>query len=611
METNPTDNAAVIDLEGNVGQTETTPAAETPAETKPVAEVVEKPVEAVATPTVEELAAAAVTAEPAAAEAPAPEPVPEPQAETVQKEPDPPAPVEKEPEQPVTQDPPEPKQTSTPGPVATDQAMDDLKALKEKAVEINEEDPSSPDLVFNQVLLGSRENLIEDVAKLYPDGTVTEAVTKDPTSLFNRIVGASLKGWNTGDANTMATALAENNKVGDRLVEQKTCGIPRIPDGRPFGGHHSSKKVAGKEAQLLLMSRLGNLYRVNLLNSGFWVALKKPKIKQLNELFTMLDLEGREIGRTIGAHYALVSDMYLKRRFMELLISERIIVESNLTNIYANGAFIRNVSYHDYDTLLHAVVTLMTGNKGIKSRLVCPKCGQVSEEFTLDASACKFLNMDLFHRPATEPGVPSIAEWWQNSGRNAKGEQILRTEKDLQFYREKVLGFERVVSQTIKTDFGDTKIDLVFKNPTFSTYFTVGQSLIDQLNETIASISRGEQDKDELVRSALTIQGFQLVAPWISKLIVYGENGKDVDFETEDSKAILDYLDTSIQDGQSKNLFEELNKFTVDSRFNYIGSFLIQCPKCGAKPETALDNFFPLDIETIFFGLLFRPSPTE
>ena len=62
---------------------------------------------------------------------------------------------------------------------------------------------------------------------------------------------------------------------------------------------------------------------------------------------------------------------------------------------------------------------------------------------------------------------------------------------------------------------------------------------------------------------------------------------------------------------RSNLLFKELNKFTVDSRFNYIGSFLIQCPKCGAKPETALDNFFPLDIETIFFGLLFRPSQTD
>jgi hypothetical protein len=37
----------------------------------------------------------------------------------------------------------------------------------------------------------------------------------------------------------------------------------------------------------------------------------------------------------------------------------------------------------------------------------------------------------------------------------------------------------------------------------------------------------------------------------------------------------------------------------------------MECPHCHSKPDFGLDQFFPLEVQTIFFGHLYRVLPEE
>ena len=64
-----------------------------------------------------------------------------------------------------------------------------------------------------------------------------------------------------------------------------------------------------------------------------------------------------------------------KKRFCDALIRYRIIRDSNLADIFntEKDVFNKALSFHDYEVLLHAVLTLMS-RKGFRARVVCPEC---------------------------------------------------------------------------------------------------------------------------------------------------------------------------------------------------------------------------------------------
>lgn len=487
----------------------------------------------------------------------------------------------------------------------TDEVLEQLrKPVKSQRPTVDDDDKT--DLIFNQVILGKRSELIEDVRKIYPSDDDVKKAVADEHSFFNEATSASVNGWSTGNANSIGQVLenkmcGSGEPIGDTLVPQSTLASEKLADGAPSRIKHHSPVMTGKQAQMAIQARLGGIIRVNLLNSGFWVVLRAPHGSELQEIFTSIDLEGKEIGRTLGTHFALISDLYLKKKFCEVIVRHHLIQASNFVDINEPGAFMRNLSFHDYDTLVHGIVSLMS-RRGMRAKLVCPKCQNI-EETKIDISAAKFVNMDLV--------TDKFRTWWGVTTK-ADGSAITRTESDLARYRNEVIHAENIVTQTIESGAGEkVVINLVLDIPTMQTYFNVGEMLIKDLNDTVANIADGDATKEDLVKAALAIHGYQVLAPWIKEMRVMQEDGKTLDISTRDTRAIIDYLDTSVQQNETKDieLFDKLNQFVTDSRLNYFGSCSIECPKCHAKPESGLKNFFALDMQQIFFGLLFRRSP--
>jgi len=420
-----------------------------------------------------------------------------------------------------------------------------------------------------------------------------KAAKRDPKSLLNLARAAGDHGWGTTSGSDIEEVLKKKD-AWKKLHEQSDVEkFPGIKDGRPNRINHKNTDLAGREAILAIKARLGGLVRVNLLNSGFWVAIRSPQLDELQEIFATIDFENKQIGRILGGHFALITDMYLKRKFVDILISKRLIIESNFKDIYKAGAFARNLAYHDYDTLLHAIVMLMTRG-GLRYRCVCPKCGATSVE-TLDVGACKFVNEDLW--------TTEVANWWSNT-HDSEGHPIRHDEKALVKYRTEILASNLEYSQDIGKDpkGEEIKVNLTLREPTMQKFFEIGDKLIKNLNETIDHISSGDEDKADMVRASLSVHSYQLIAPWIDnlKLLVNG----NVDITTADPEAILSHLDETVQ--KDERLFEALTDFIAKSRFNYIGTHQIRCSQCGLRPTTSMENFYPLEIQTIFFGLLSR-----
>ena len=94
-----------------------------------------------------------------------------------------------------------------------------------------------------------------------------------------------------------------------------------------------------------------------------------------------------------------------------------------------------------------------------------------------------------------------------------------------------------------------------------------------------------------------------MVAPWINNLKLYNSEGS-VEIQTSDPSAIIAHLDETGR--KSADLFKTLLTFISKSRFNFFGSHSIQCPQCKSRPTSKMENFYPLEIQTIFFGLCSR-----
>lgn len=508
-----------------------------------------------------------------------------------------PTPPPQPPEEPAAQ--PEPPKPDTPAPAEEAEGDTTLNDIASEPITPEEDDIDDlpVDLKINSILFGKLEEAVEEIRKTYKTAKDFDRAQNDPTSLLSKYMTTAMHGWPTGKRNFLLDVLQRRDKVGDTLKRQTEAEIPAIIDGRPAAIRKHGSNLSGREASMVLQNCLGGLHRVCLLNSGFWVVLRAPGMDELNELFNTIDAEGKELGRSLGAHFALISDMYIKKKFLDMLIKRRIIVESNFQNIYEKDELEKVLSFHDYDALMHGILSICT-RKGLRMQMYCPKCGKESEETKMDIGACKFIDRSLM--------TDAMIEYWGQK-RDKNGNRIMRTRADLDRYAEMLPVKADTIVQYVDNGISSTRVEMDLAVPSFARYFRIGARLITALTQTMNNIARGNEDKTELIKDSLEIHGYQLIAPWVKTLRVYDDkDAKEPILVTDDTDVILDYLDGIVQDDQTLDTIGVLNDFIAKTRVTYIGTFSLECPHCHAKPDTEGINFYPIDVHTIFFGQCFR-----
>lgn len=463
------------------------------------------------------------------------------------------------------------------------------------------------DLNINQLCIYSRANanvIFDQLKKLYPTEESRKAATEDPISFYNLLRKAAEDGWGTTTPSyreTLETKYGEQgHRPADFLTSQSDKSLGSLGDNTSRKFNAKTVDLTGAEARDAFMNSICGIRRVKLLNSGFWVVIQRPQIHELQDLYDAVDMEGREFGYSIGPHYALIADIYLKKRFVDALIKYRIIRDSNLVNIYKGDTFQQALAFHDYDVLLHAVLSLMS-RSGMRLRVACPHCAKIDIVENIDIGSAKFVNRDLLTKEMTA--------WWDQTI-DAQGNPVRRTLADLKKYREEILGFKHVAVEK----FIDTKIRMTFGVPTMAEYFKIGEKLAATIRDAVnEKATEDESERRQALIANVVAHLLHMIAPWIKTLEKLDDNG-EVEFRTSDAETVLQTFDIATQelrDDDSQSPLDELMKFLAASKISYIGTTALECPHCHAKPDVGFGEFFPIEVQTTFFGQLYRLLPPE
>ena len=446
-------------------------------------------------------------------------------------------------------------------------------------------DDAGIDLLFNAVVTGSREDHDNYVDSFKTDEELNKAV-RQHGSFAEALSEVGQHGWNHSNMHDSLIDQLAANDIYKKLAKPSDVVRDFFTHGAKFSSDNP-QNLSGKKARIAVMARMRGLFKVNLLNSGFYLILRAPQVAELQEFASSVSIEASEFGRELGNHFGLCADVFIKAKFIELLEDYNLIVESNFVDINKKGALAENLSYFDYDVIMWALVSLMYRN-GLHTRIACTHCRTETPDALVDVSSTKWINTDLY--------TEEMINYWSEKV-DENGKPIMRTARDLKNYRERIVPMTRRVVQ----QHGDSKIALVLKDPSMARFLNFGEKFMNDLNKTLHGPTRLREKQMEI---KATLHLFQMFAPWIKELEILDENDRVV-MRTDDMDAITDTLDIGMQ--KEFNLLKEINTYMGEARVNHIGTFSIQCPNCGAKPETGLDNFFPLDVETIFFALSCRP----
>lgn len=447
------------------------------------------------------------------------------------------------------------------------------------------DDDDSPDLLFNAVVTGNQDDVNNFLSQYKTDKELQEAVN-DETSFAAQLAEVGAHGWGASSYQSSERDILRSGDTYKKLVATPEMVRDFFTHGAKYNAN-TPANLTGRKARVAVMARMRGLQKVNLLNSGFYLILRAPQMAELQEFASSVQIDATEFGRQLGNHFGLCTDIFIKAKFMELLTEYDMIVDSNFVDIDKKGKLAANMSIFDYDVVMWAMVSLMY-RKGLRTKIACSRCKTATTDNLVDVLSAKWLNNDLY--------TEEVINYW-NAKTDEKGKPIMRTEADLKHYRDEILN----QSSKVKQIHDEYRMALIIKDPMMERYLNVGEELMNNLNKTLHGPTRLREDQ---IKMKSIVHLFQMFAPWVSKLEFLDEDDNTT-FTTTETSAIMDALDTSIQ--RQFDLVTDIGDFTAKSRFNHIGTFSIECPNCHAKPETNLDNFFPLDVETIFFALSCRP----
>ena len=347
----------------------------------------------------------------------------------------------------------------------------------------------------------------------------------------------------------------------------------KISTGRKFTSQCPDLK--GAEARIAAIARLRGLTRVNLYNSGFWIVLRPFSLLELNEIINTIDSERKELGRTLGGHVFTIVDLFCRKKFMELL--PMIVTNSNLSG-YRNGSVLTDsISYHDYDVLVWAVCSMMYRD-GIDLDLVCtnPECRHVDPKQHIDLSKLRYNNLAMMK--------PELLEK-VTAGKPTTQEEVLAYQAEL-------------FSDINKVD--STDVILTLQAPTMGRFITIADAIMSKLVTAL----HGERSlANSQVTDSLGLTAIRMLSPWVACMEFKATETADA-FKVTDPEAIMDVLENILDSGT--DIYAVIDKFVAQTRISHIAYTSLECPACHKRPNGDLNNFFPFDVQYLFFYLAWR-----
>ncbi len=332
------------------------------------------------------------------------------------------------------------------------------------------------------------------------------------------------------------------------------------------------QKLTGREAKLAVLARAKGLRKVHLLNSGFWVTIRPPRIAELSQWYADVSSESRDFGRLLGGHIFMFSDVLLRRKFMEVFPS--LVIDSNLENWRAPDRLAKMISIQDFDTIVWACCTLIY-KEAITVNVHCTNedCQYVATNYRVDVDKIRFTNLDAIPEEAYSYLSKQLV-----SLDKVSSAQIKQYHKLLGFNKDFVLG------------------DVTYKLhvPSIYKFIECGSEFIKQIMESLKGVDTGfdgELEREVRVNIAKTY------LPWVSRIVT-------PDFETDDPEAIAAQMEMDVLSDRS--LSDKMLQYQYETKLSYFCYTMLQCPKCGKTPSAVLTDYYPLDPTYLFFYLFSR-----
>lgn len=421
-------------------------------------------------------------------------------------------------------------------------------------------------------------NLVDDVPRLTekfnPNGdprVVRDRLEKDPNDFYVRLLQLFSQVGTTVDLTRdylerlLHDGHVLTNEVGEPIQDKLVRSSVKAIDGQ-------RQKLTGREAKLAILARAKGLRKVHLLNSGFWVTIRPPRIAELSQWYADVSTESKDFGRLLGGHIFMFSDVLLRRKFMEIFPS--LVVDSNLENWRAPDRLAKMISIQDYDTIVWACCTLIY-KEAITVNVHCTNedCQYIAQNYKIDIDKIRFTNLDAIPEEAYSYLSKQLVSLDKVSTAHIK-----------QYH--KLLGFNK--------DLNINGVVYKLHVPSIHRFIECGAEFIKQIMESLKgtdSAFDAELEREVRVNVAKTY------LPWVSRIVT-------PDFETDDPEAITAQMEMDVL--EDRTLSEEILQYQYSTKLSYFCYTMLECPKCHKTPSKVLHDYYPLDPTYLFFYLFSR-----
>lgn len=385
----------------------------------------------------------------------------------------------------------------------------------------------------------------------------------------------------------------ENNEFGNIV----TYGDRKLyPAAVNFSTTNNNPKT--NLAKFTKYINAGEVIRIPLWHSGFWITVRPPKQKDFIRLEEEIAANQIRLGRdTLSLVYSNYN-VIVNRQLCNFIMEH--VTETSLAINTDEEELLNYINVHDLNPIVLAIIASIFP-KGLEYIKTCSNTLVMDGEAALcdnlvkailDPAKLLFVNK----RALSKKQLDHMAQMQAGSVSIESAKEYQRS-------------IARLQSKKIKLK--DDEITVELKLPSLSEYIFEGERWVgaiareaqDLLDAGADETAKGKK-MDALV-STLSIGLYNAYIKSISYQI--GEGEVETITKTEQLESLIDKLSEVIEITQ--DFFEKIKLFIDESSIAIVATPAYTCPKCN-KPETdnnsfrgGFNNLIPLNITRIFFAL--------
>lgn len=393
----------------------------------------------------------------------------------------------------------------------------------------------------------------------------------DRTSIESRVIRSTLFGTDRQKLEqvSLSDVLNQGHKVHDAIEIDGTTYKDKKTAQSQLNKLENGAIIDSKDSFALAMALIGGVRKVHFYNSGFWVTVRPPLIRELHTYYTRCGQNAVEYGRIFGQLSYLPADIEIARAGLDLF--KGCIMGSNLENCKLDDTFERNLSIADEDTYLWALASLMFP-EGTEIEYVCSNenCHHV-DRVNIDLAKLRFFDYSRL-------GVDAL-KFCHSSNR--------RSEADIIDYKNNILRTSEIYPI-------DDEWSVKLSEPTLYDTLKAKSDFVDEMSETLQLSDYNEID------NYISARYFKILAPWVSQIsYTRRSDGKRVYFNDRYGiDKIVDALQLKFD-----NLPEIVTKHRNSTKISYYCYSYTKCPNCGSVPPSEIEGLIPCDMQQSFFTL--------